>query len=327
MVTKYTSKPIHDEGPLPPISEAWWESILTDEEVETHSFASRYPPAPVEEKIVPEKVDEETQPVDWDFVTELFELDKAITLEVTGYNRGGLLVGGENIQGFVPISHIVDMPGNIEEDEQEALLEAYVSLSLCLKVIECDPSRGRIVFSERAALSGQGSRTSLLKQLQPGNCVEGIVTNVTDFGVFVDLGGVEGLIHVSELSWGRVQHPSHVVKINQKLRVYVIGIDRERARVALSLKRLCSNPWETAETRYAPGQITKATITSVVPFGAFARLEEGLDGLIHISEFASSANGDDDLLVQVEEGQTVQVRILHVDASHQRLGLSMKLTV
>ncbi len=325
MVTKYSTKSIDDEGGLPPISESWWESILTDEEVENHSFSSRYPPIPVEEKPSPAVAEEEGQPVDWDFVIELFEMDKAITLEVTGYNRGGLLVSGEYIQGFVPVSHIVDMPGNIEEDEQVSLLEAYLTQSLCLKVIECDPDRGRIVFSERAALSEQGSRTSLLKQLQPGNCVEGMVTNVTDFGVFVDLGGVEGLVHVSELSWGRVHHPSTVVKVNQKVRVYVIGIDRERARVALSMKRLCSNPWETAETRYFPGQITEATITSVVPFGAFARLEEGLDGLIHVSEFGSS-DGNDDPLSQVEEGQTVQVRILHVDAMHQRLGLSMQLS-
>lgn len=326
MVTKYSTKPINDEGGLPPISESWWESILTDEEVETHSFSSRYPPIPVEEKPSSDIAEDEAQPVDWDYVTELFELDKAITLEVTGYNRGGLLVGGDNIQGFVPISHIVDMPGDVDEDEQETLLEAYLSLSLCLKVIECDPGRGRIVFSERAALSEQGSRTSLLNRLQPGNCIEGLVTNVTDFGVFVDLGGVEGLVHVSELSWGRVHHPSSVVQVNQKVKVYVIGIDRDRARVALSLKRLCSNPWETAETRYSPGQIAKATITSVVPFGAFARLEEGLDGLIHISEFDSASNEDDDPLTQVEEGQTVQVKILHVDALHQRLGLSLQIT-
>jgi small subunit ribosomal protein S1 len=325
MVTKYSTKSTKDEGGLPPISEAWWDSILTDEEVENHSFSARYPSAPIEEKPSPAIVEEEEQPVDWDYVTELFEMDKAINLEVTGYNRGGLLVSGENIQGFVPVSHIVDMPGNLDDDEQETLLEGYLTQSLCLKVIECDPSRGRIVFSERAALSEQGSRTSLLKRLQPGNCVEGTVTNVTDFGVFVDLGGVEGLVHVSELSWGRVHHPKNVVKVNQKVRVYVIGIDRDRARVALSLKRLCSNPWETAETRYSQGQIAEATITSIVPFGAFARLEEGLDGLIHVSEFGLSDNGDDDPLTQIEEGQIVQVRILHVDATHQRLGLSLQL--
>ncbi|MBN1537810.1 MAG: 30S ribosomal protein S1 [Anaerolineales bacterium] len=326
MVTKYSIKSMHNEGGLPPISEAWWESILTDEELEINSFSSRYPSPPVDEKPTADVLENETQSVDWEYVYELFHLDKAISLEVTGYNRGGLLVGGENIQGFVPVSHIVDMPGSLDEDEQESLLESYLSVSLCLKVIECDQSRGRIVFSERAALSEQGSRTSLLKRLEPGNCVEGTVTNVTDFGVFVDLGGVEGLVHVSEISWGRVHHPSNVVKVNQKVRVHVIGIDRERARVALSLKRLCSNPWETAEQRYFPGQVTDAIITSIVPFGAFARIEEGLDGLIHVSEFSSPSNGNDDAQTQVEEGQTVQVRILHVDAAHQRLGLSLRLT-
>jgi len=327
MVTKYSTKSImKDEEGLPPISEAWWESILTDEEVEAHSFSSRYPPIPVEDKQIPIVLAEEEPSIDWDYVAELFELDKVISLEVTGYNRGGLLVGNESIQGFVPVSHIVDMPNNIKEEEQIPLLEAYLGETLHLKVIECDPARGRIVFSERAALSGQGSRTSLLNQLQPGHCVEGLVTNVTDFGVFVDLGGVEGLVHVSELSWGRVEHPSNVVKVNQKVRVYVIGVDRDRGRVALSLKRLCTNPWETAETRYSPGQIVEATITSIVPFGAFARLEEGLDGLIHISEFNKGNNGNDDLLTQMEEGQTVQVRILHVDSVHQRMGLSLRLT-
>lgn len=326
MVTKYSTKSTKDEGCLPPISEAWWEAILTDEEVEAFSFSSRYPPTLAEEKPIAAAEEEEDQPIDWDYVTELFELDKAISLEVTGYNRGGLLVSGDRIQGFVPVSHIVDMPSTIEENEQVSLLESYVGQSLGLKVIECDPARGRIVFSERAALSEPGSRTSLLKQLQPGNCVEGVVTNVTDFGVFVDLGGVEGLVHVSELSWGRVQHPGNVVKVNQKVRVFVIGIDRDRGRVALSLKRLCANPWETAETRYSPGQIVEATITNLVPFGAFARLEEGLDGLIHISEFEIEPNGNGGSSDQIEEGQTVKVRILHVDSAHQRLGLSLRLT-
>jgi small subunit ribosomal protein S1 len=124
----------------------------------------------------------------------------------------------------------------------------------------------------------------LLDTLKPGDHIFGSVTNLTDFGVFVDLGGLEGLIHVSELSWGRVRHPTDMLKIGERIEVHVINIDRERLRVALSLKRLYQNPWETAELRYHPGQLVEAVITSILPFGAFARLEEGLDGLIHISE-------------------------------------------
>jgi len=180
-----------------------------------------------------------------------------------------------------------------------------------------------VVFSERAAQSSPGSRNMLLKNLTPGSCASGTVTNITDFGVFVDLGGVEGLVHVSEISWGRVQHPSEVVQLGEQVIVYVIQVDPKRARVALSLKRLFPNPWETAEERYFPGQIAEAVITSIVPFGAFARLEEGLDGLIHVSEIAQNDESDESGCLL--EGQQVKVRILHVDASKQRLGLSLKL--
>ena len=138
----------------------------------------------------------------------------------------------------------------------------------------------------------------------------------------MDLGGVEGLVHVSEISWGQVRHPTDAVALNQEVEVYVIRVDNERSRIALSFKRLQPNPWETAHNRYLPGQLVEAVVTSIVPFGAFARLEEGLDGLIHVSEMQ---NGVDDVLLEnaLQEGQRVQVRILNVDAAKQRLGLSL----
>jgi small subunit ribosomal protein S1 len=243
---------------------------------------------------------------------------------VTGYNRGGLLVEGTDLQGFVPISHLVNMSGEKSEEERERLLSKYVRCALLLKVIECDPERGRVVFSERAALSEPGSRTQLLDALQPGERSCGSVTNITDFGVFVDLGGLEGLIHVSELSWGRVRHPSDTLKLGDRIEVYIINVDCERARVALSLKRLYPNPWETAESRYHTGQLTEATITSILPFGAFARLEEGLDGLIHISEMGLTGEHTRPADV-LKEGQQVNVRVIQVDAARQRLGLSLQL--
>jgi small subunit ribosomal protein S1 len=261
--------------------------------------------------------------VDWERAVELFEMDEPICLQVTGYNRGGLLVSGQELQGFVPISHLVEMPGNKPEAEQEEMLAGYLDRMLQLKIIECDQERGRVVFSERAALSQSGSRNLLLHRLRSGDCVQGTVTNITDFGVFVDLGGIEGLVHVSEISWGRVRHPSDVVRLGELIRVYVIKVEQDRSRVALSMKRLRPNPWETAEERYHIGQVTEAVITSIVPFGAFARLEEGLDGLIHVSEMGSDK--DPDILVDtLYEGQTVLVRVLHVDASKQRLGLSLQ---
>jgi small subunit ribosomal protein S1 len=222
---------------------------------------------------------------------------------------------------------LISSPGNKGEKgeiEREHMLNRYLHCFLTLKVIECDPARGRVVLSERAALSEPGRRTRLLDTLNPGDRAWGAVTNITDFGVFVDLGGLEGLIHVSELSWGRVRHPADMLHLGDRIEVFVISIDRERLRVALSLKRLYANPWETAEDHYEPGQVVEAVITSILPFGAFARLEEGLDGLIHVSEMGEPYENikPADFFF---EGQSVIVRILQVDSQRQRLGLSLVL--
>lgn len=309
-------------GPTP-IDESWWEAVLAEENEEV-----LYPNAPQESQPGLPGVSMATQTqglVDWQLAQNLYKEDQTIDLHVTGYNKGGLLVSGERIQGFVPISHLVDLPLNLleENEPEEPLLIAYLNRSVRLKVIECDQKRGRVVFSERAALADSGVRNRLFDQLKPGDCVEGIVTNITEFGVFVDLGGVEGLIHVSEISWGRVRHPADVVKLGDTIRVYVINVDSKRARIALSLKRLRSNPWDTAEERYHPGQVIEAEITSVVPYGVFARLEEGLDGLIHITEISQLEDTELSKLLLIE-GQRVQVKVLHVDSAKQRLGLSLQ---
>lgn len=310
------------ESPPPPLDESWWEAVLAEDEDQNPTSVHVSEPTTTNHRPRPQTSGAEVPALDWDKATELYESDQLIELDVTGYNRGGLLVTADSLQGFVPISHLVENPG--DPVDPETWLAEYVGRSLILKVIECDPDRGRIVFSERAALAKPGSRNELLGQLCPGDCVMGTVTNVTDFGVFVDLGGVEGLIHVSEISWGRVRHPSDVVSLSQRVKVYVIHVEKDRARVALSLKRMHPNPWETAEERYFPGQIVDAVVTSLVPFGAFARLEEGLDGLIHISEICGEESGKNpsDCLY---EGQPVKVRVLHVDGNRQRLGLSLNL--
>lgn len=316
------------EGGPPPLDESWWEAVLTEDEEAEPSYTERYslngagaPSKPAASKLAASDLDS----IDWELAKRLYEQDETIDLEVGGFNRGGLLVEGQSLQGFVPMSHLIENPGERTEEELEEWLSSYVGTSLTLKVIECDEERGRVVFSERAALAEPGSRNELLRTLQTGDCVNGTVTNITDFGVFVDLGGVEGLIHVSEISWGRVRHPADVVDLGQTARVHVIQVDRDRARVALSLKRLYPNPWDTAEERYHPGQIVDAVVTSIVPFGAFARLEEGLDGLIHVSEMVSEDGSNPKPTDLFDEGQRVKVRVMHVDGSRQRLGLSMRL--
>lgn len=323
MVTKPTYRT--ENGGPPPLDDSWWEAVLTEDEAQYVPAQRRGAASPAgNQRQAPPRKSHESNQVDWEFAQGLYLQDRVCSLLVTGFNRGGLLVAGDRLHGFVPISHLVDLAGEKPEAEQRDALAAYVDRMLQLKIIECDEQRGRVVFSERAAQAASGSRNQLLEHLYPGQCVHGSVTNITDFGVFIDLGGVEGLIHVSEISWGRVRHPGDVLQYGQEVHVHVISVDSDRSRVALSLKRMNANPWETAEQRYQVGQIVDAVITSLMPYGAFARLEEGLDGLIHISEMGDDLDDAriEDLLM---EGQHVHARILHVDAMRQRLGLSLKL--
>lgn len=314
-------KPEQDSA-MPIVDESWWESVLAEEARHPTHSPSR---SQVKQEPRSEGKAEEAQKIapNWVQVKDLYQKDQIVDLKVTGCNRGGLLVEGPNLYGFVPFSHLVDMAGQVELSEREKYLETYLGRTLRLKVIECVPEDGRIVFSERAAQAEPGKRSQLFHSLRAGECVTGAVTNITDFGVFVDLGGVEGLIHISELSWGRVIHPSQIVKMGQSVQVQVLDLSPERCRVALSLKRLSPNPWTRIGSDLSVGDVVPATITSVLSYGAFARLELGVEGLIHASEMPL-AEGQA-VKEFVEEGQTVNVRILHVDASRQRMGLSMHL--
>ena len=306
-----------EETRMPEVDDSWWDSVLADEE--------RYvsPSSKQANVVAPEIKDEAKQYPDWTEVRDLYHQDRIVDLQVTGYNRGGVLVEGDGLYGFVPYSHLVEMASDPEKKKRDEGLESYVGRKLKLKVIECAPEDGRVVFSERAALSEPGKRMDLFNNLEPGQIVTGNVTNITDFGVFIDLGGVEGLIHISELSWGRVSHPDQIVDLGKEIKAQVLEISPERCRVALSLKRLLPNPWEKADTDFSVGQVVPATITSVVSYGAFARLEAGVEGLIHASEMP--LNGDQTVRDVVENKQEVKVRILHVDAAHQRMGLSLNL--
>jgi small subunit ribosomal protein S1 len=244
-------------------------------------------------------------------------------MTVTGHNRGGLLVEADRVSGFVPFSHLIELAGKEPESDREASLELYTGKTLKVKVIECVPEDGRVVFSERAALAEPGKRSELFHTLQTGSHVTGTVTNITDFGVFVDLGGVEGLIHISELSWGRVSHPNQIVSLGQQIEVQVLDLSVERCRVALSLKRMKQNPWEHALTDFPVNAVLSAVVTSVLSYGAFARIDAGVEGLIHASEMPLEANQSPREILR--DGQSIQVRVLHVDPSHQRMGLSMRL--
>lgn len=259
---------------------------------------------------------------DWMLAKTTCERDETVELVVTGYNRGGLLVSWNSLRGFVPASQLIDFPVELDEIGRREALSRRVGQSLQLRIIELDIAMNRLILSERAAQVQPGQRADVLAKLQEGDTCEGTVTNVCDFGAFVDLGGVEGLIHISELSWGRVGHPRDVLSGDQKVKVFVMSVDPEEERIALSLKRLQPDPWESVEKRYQVGQTVEGVVTNVVDFGAFACIEEGLEGLIHVSELAEGQFLHPRNVVK--EGDKVVACILNIDGPARRLGLSLR---
>ncbi len=178
-----------------------------------------------------------------------------------------------------------------------------------------------MIFSERAARHIEEPNLAILHELNPGDVCRGQITNLCTFGAFVNLGGIEGLIHISELSWGRVSHPADVLQSGQEVDVYVLNVDRHQGRVGLSLKRLQPDPWDSVEERYQVGQVVEGMVTNIVNFGAFVRLEEGLEGLIHASELTGDMTPS---LHALREGENILVRINSIEGARHRIGLSLE---
>ncbi len=258
----------------------------------------------------------------WADLRSIYERDETIELMVIGCNRGGLLVEYDHLRGFVPASQLVSFPNSPNLNIRQKALTDRIGQTIVLRIIELSEEQNRLILSERAAQARPGERAGLLDRLKTGDQVEGQVTNLCDFGAFVDLGGLEGLIHISELSWGRVSHPNDILKRGQRVQAFVLDVNKPAGRIALSIKRLTPDPWQTVHQRYAIGQYVSARITSVVDFGAFARIEDGLEGLIHVSELAEGQFLHPRNVVM--EGQVVQARILSIDGRARRLGLSLR---
>jgi ribosomal protein S1 len=255
------------------VDEGYWQALLQDAE-------ANVPGESVGRNGSPERAgsDSALRPIDqlWEEAQRACDCEDVLEVQVSGFNRGGLLVDWG----------------------------------------------GRFVLSERLAYNDRTRVELLLADLQPGQRRCGVVTTVCDFGAFIDLGGIEGLAHISEISWGRINHPSDVLRSGQNVEVHVMTVDREQRRVALSLKRLHPDPWVTVPQRYQQQQLVEGTVTTVVDFGAFVRLEEGVEGLIHISELAEGNFLHPRNVVH--EHDTVRVRVLSVDIAHRRLGLSLR---
>ncbi len=259
----------------------------------------------------------------WERMETLLGNELTVDVIISGYNRGGLLTEVESLQGFVPASHLFGTSLPASPVQRAAAFAARVGESLPVRVVEIDRSRCRLILSERLAREdGRGER--LLATLEPGQVCHGTVTNLCPFGAFVDLGGFEGLIHISELSWGRVETAGDVLQPGDGVEVVVLQVQPEERKVALSRKRLTPDPWQGVEERYYAGQVLDAMITNVVDFGAFARLEAGLEGLIHISELAEGSFMHPRNVVN--EGDQVRVRVLHVESSKRRIALTMRST-
>ncbi|HOR01604.1 MAG TPA: S1 RNA-binding domain-containing protein [Anaerolineae bacterium] len=259
---------------------------------------------------------------DWTRAEEFEASGEIFEARVSGQNRGGLLVPFGRLRGFVPASHLVG-PSSRDGDQPVALTH-WIGKTLPFKVIEVNRRRNRLILSYRAARRQwrPQQREGLLETLHEGDTRRGVVSSLASFGAFVDLGGADGLIHISELAWYRVEHPSDLLRVGQEIDVYVLRVDPSRGRVGLSLKRLQPDPWTLVEGKYAAGQVVQVRITKLVDFGAFAEVEKGIEGLIHASELADAAPARVEDAVQ--PGEVHLARVLRVDAENRRIGLSLR---
>jgi small subunit ribosomal protein S1 len=261
----------------------------------------------------------------WRTVQNLADDGSIFEAAVVDFNRGGLIVSIDGVRGFVPMSQIVSLRHDVEGSTSiEDRLQSMIGQRLWLKIIEFNRRRNRLILSERIAAQERRlvRKDELLGELSEGEVRRGRVSSICEFGAFVDVGGADGLVHLSELSWSPVQNPEEVVKVGDEVDVVVLNVNRERKKIALSIRRTQPEPWALIGDRYQPGDIVTGTVTKLTAFGAFARIEDGVEGLIHISEMGSGH------IVHprnaVTEGEVRRMRILRVEPERRRLGLSLR---
>jgi small subunit ribosomal protein S1 len=261
---------------------------------------------------------------DWEHAELMFTEGGIVRCKVIGFNKGGLLVQFNRIRGFVPASQVAQLHGRTAAEERQQALQKMVNQEIPLKVIEVDRERNRLVLSERSATQEwrKAQKQRLLTELQPGDVLSGRVNQLTNFGAFIDLGGADGLAHISELSWQRVNHPREVLSPGQEVKVVVVEIDRDRERIGLSLRQLQANPWDTIDQRYSLGQLVSGPVTNVTPFGAFVQVEDAVEGLIHASELDVDPQTQPRDVLQ--PGQQVTAKVISLDRQRQRMGLSLR---
>ena len=261
---------------------------------------------------------------DWLDAQKLFDSAEAFEAQVAGFNKGGLIVRMGKLRGFVPASQLGPEHQGSDKQQPEERWARLVGQPMHVKVIEIDRKRKRLILSERAAVREWRDiqKARLLDELRVGEVRMGTVTSLSDFGAFVDLGGADGLIHITELSWNRSAKPRDVLRVGQKVEVYVLAVDRDRKRIALSRKRLEPEPWTTVESRYYIGQLVEGVVTRLAPFGAFAAVNGEIEGLIHVSELSEARINHPQEVVH--EGEKHVLRIIRIEVKKRRMGLSLR---
>lgn len=258
------------------------------------------------------------QQADWLRARELQESEELVEAEVVDVNRGGVLVEFGRLQGFVPNSHLTSIRRGLPKNRLREAKQDLVGQTLNLVVLEVNQRRRRLVMSERKANKQQ--REKLLAELTPGEVRSGVVQNLVKFGAFVDLGGIDGLVHISELDHGHVDQPSDVLSVGETIDVYVLDVDRERERISLSRKRLLPDPWQSVTAELHPGDVVEGTVTGIQDYGAFVDVGKGIEGLAHVSKMPQGQ----DTLARLMPGQRVMVEVLNIDNWEKQIGLSVE---
>ena len=261
---------------------------------------------------------------DWDRAESLKASGDMIEVSVSGYNKGGLIAPFGRLRGFIPLSQVSGFSRNLNDRERQRRMAKMRTESIPVKVIEVDRERRRLVFSQREGQRERdvALREEFLNKVTPGAVMKGRVRSIRDFGVFVDLGEADGLIHVSELAWHRVKHPRDVVKVGDELEVQVLRVDIEQQRISLSRKPLLENPWDVIDEKYGENQLVDGVVVRIADYGAFVELEPGVEGLLHITQLSRS--NVEDVREIVQEGERHLLRVLTVDNERQRIRLSLK---
>jgi small subunit ribosomal protein S1 len=266
-------------------------------------------------------VSQAKQQEDWLEAERMKEEQEIYETSVMDFNRGGLLVEFGSLRGFVPMSQLIGFSRIRQPAERQRRLSSMVGEPIMLKVIEVNRSRRRLILSQRAAGKEWRAerRQRLLEELEAGQVRTGRISQIADFGLFVNLGGLDGLVHISELSWGRIEDPSEIYQPGQEVRVKVLNVDRERRRIGLSIKALQPDPWESVDERYVIGEVVEGKISQIADFGIFVEVEPGVEGLLHNSELISMAQRE-----ELEIGTTELVKIIRIEPDRHRIGLSAR---